>query len=221
MLGQDLDHRKGDTMTERKYIDVTGTAKLIRKALKESFPGVKLSVRSERYAGGSSINVSWTDGPTKPQVEHVAGAFEGSYFDGMIDYKGSRYHKLDGERVHFMADFIFCNRSHTDKAICSAIIKAAMEYGTKNLPTVEDFKQGYCLSLGPMSDEHETFWSWSNIIHRTMEETDRYGQPLEDEPPAVTPQPSVTLARVEFDGSDNYQSSQTSVALNEVRGPVQ
>ncbi|GAF85026.1 unnamed protein product [marine sediment metagenome] len=203
-----------------EYVAVTETAKLIRKALRESFPGVKFSVRSEKYAGGASINIGWTDGPTTPQVEHVAGAFEGSYFDGMIDYKGSRFHKLDGERVHFMADYIFCNRHHTDRAICSAIIAAAMEYGTKNLPTVEDFKQGDCLSRGPMSDEHETFWSWSNIIHRTMEEQDRYGKPRE-EPPAVTPQPSKTLARVEFDGSDNYSHSQTSVAIHEVRGPAQ
>jgi len=205
-------------MTERKYIDVTGTAKLIRKALRESFPGVKFSVRSERYAGGSSINIAWTDGPTGKQVEHVAGVFEGSYFDGNIDYKGSRYHRLDGEPVHFCADFIHCNREHTDAAICSAIIKAAMEYGTRNLPTVEDFKQGRSLSSGPMSDDLETFWSWSNIIHRTMGELDRYGRAEEN--PAVTPQPSKTLARLEFDGSDNYGCSQTAVALNDVRGPV-
>ena len=208
-------------MTDRKYIDVTETAKLIRKALRESFPGVKFSVRSDRYSGGSSINVSWTDGPTGKQVERVAGAFQGSYFDGMIDYKGSRYHKLDGEPVHFFADFVFCNREHTDKAICSAIIKATMEYGTKDLPTLEDFKQGRSLNTGPMDGyDGSPFWSWSNIIQRTMGETDRYGQPIEG-PPAVAPQPSKTLARVEFDGSDNYTCSQTSVALNDVRGGVQ
>jgi len=202
-----------------EYIDTKEVAKLIRKALKESFPAYKFSVRLERYAGGSSITVSWTDGPTVNQVEQVAGVFEGSYFDGMIDYKGSRYHKLDGERVHFGSDYIHCYRSHTDGAICSAIIKAAMEYGTKNLPTVEDFKQGYCLSSGPMSDDHETFWSWSNIIHRTMEGGDQHGDAFEE--PEIEPQPSKTLARVEFDGSDAYQCSQTSMAINDVKGPVQ
>lgn len=207
-------------MTERKYIDVTATAKLIRKALRESFPGVKFSVRSERYAGGSSINIRWTDGPTGPQVEHVAGAFEGSYFDGMIDYKGSRYHTLDGEPVHFCADFIHCNRENTDAAICSAIVKAAMDYGTRQLPTVDDFKQGRSLSSSPLEGEYPgPFWSWSNIIHRTLQEKDSHGQPSEA-PPAVTPQESKTLARVEFDGSDNYTCSQTAVALNDVRGPV-
>lgn len=194
-------------MTERKYIDVTGTAKLIRKALKESFPAVKFSVRSERYAGGSSINISWTDGPTGKQVERVAGAFEGGYFDGMIDYKGSLYHQLDGEPVHFCADFVFCNRHHTDKAICSAIIAAAMEHGTKDLPTVDDFKQGRSLNMSPLDGcRGEPFWSWSNIIQRTMGETDRYGNE-NSEDPAVKPEPSKTLARVELEGSDGYGQS--------------
>lgn len=202
-----------------EYISVVETAKLIRKALKETFPGFKFSVRSERYSGGASIDVWWTDGPTVPQVDRVAGAFEGSYFDGMIDYKGSRYHKLDGELVHFGADFIHCSREHTDAAICSAIIKAAMEYGTRNLPDVEGFRTGQGYLRGPMEDDSGPFWSWQSIIHRTMEEKDRYGQPIN--PPAVEPQPSKTLARLEFAGSDNYTHSQTSVALNEVRGAVQ
>jgi hypothetical protein len=138
----------------------------------------------------------------------------------MIDYKGPRYHKLDGAQVHFGADFIFCDRHHSEKTITSAIIKAAMEYGTSDLPTVEDFESGNSHNMSPREGcKGEQGWSWSNIIRRTMEETDRHGQPIE-EPPAVTPQPSKTLARVEFAGSDNYSCSQTSVALNEVRGPV-
>ena len=35
---------------EREYISVTDTAKLIRLVLKESFPGVKFSVKSSKYA---------------------------------------------------------------------------------------------------------------------------------------------------------------------------
>lgn len=207
-----------------EIIDTKEVAKLIRKALKEVFPGFKFSVRLERYAGGSSITVRWTDGPTVPQVEAVAGAFQGSYFDGMIDYKGSRYHKLDGRRVHFGADFIFCYRAHTDKAICSAIIAAAMEYGTQNLPTVEEFKSGESQTRGPMSqdrNEYEPFWNWSNIIRRVLEEKDDHGNPRTDIEPAVTPQHSKTLARVEFDGSDAYTHSQTSMAIADRKGPVQ
>jgi len=68
-----------------RYIDVAEVAKLIRKHLKKNFAGVKFSVRISRYAGGSSINVGWTDGPTQAEVEKVTGPFQGSRFDGMID----------------------------------------------------------------------------------------------------------------------------------------
>lgn len=39
---------------EKTYQSCAETAKLLRQALKESFPGVKFSVRSSTYAGGAS-----------------------------------------------------------------------------------------------------------------------------------------------------------------------
>jgi hypothetical protein len=114
-----------------KYISTTGTAKLIRKALKESFPGVKFSVRSDVYSGGSSINVSWTDGPTSKMVEAVAKTFQGAYFDGMQDYKGSTFAMIDGEQVRFGADFVFCER-RTTRAFLERVKAAAIRmYGEK------------------------------------------------------------------------------------------
>lgn len=75
----------------RDWIDTAEVAKLIRKALKrefgESFPGTKFSVRSERYSGGSSVNVGWTDGPTTYAVDKVIGVYSGADFDGMVDLK--------------------------------------------------------------------------------------------------------------------------------------
>jgi predicted RNA methylase len=62
-------------------------AKLIRAALKRAFPDTKFSVRSSKYSMGSSIDVSWTDGPTRRMVETLAGQYHGSSFDGMIDLK--------------------------------------------------------------------------------------------------------------------------------------
>lgn len=78
-------------MTEPRYISTTDTAKLVRKLLKAKFPGVKFSVRSDKYAGGSSIRVDWTDGPTAKLVDAYVQPFAGSGFDGMIDYKYSTY----------------------------------------------------------------------------------------------------------------------------------
>lgn len=67
------------------YIDTADVAKLIRHQLAQRFPAVKFSVRLKRYAGGSSINVYWVDGPTGKQVEEVTRNYEGRRFDGMID----------------------------------------------------------------------------------------------------------------------------------------
>lgn len=68
-----------------RYISAADTAKLIRKQLKAKFAGVKFSVRTDSYAGGASIDVEWTDGPTARLVDAVVKPFAGGGFDGMID----------------------------------------------------------------------------------------------------------------------------------------
>ena len=45
------------------YLRCAEVAKLLRAALKETFPGVTFSIRSRTYAGGASIDVTWRDGP--------------------------------------------------------------------------------------------------------------------------------------------------------------
>lgn len=85
-----------------RYIDTAEVAKMLRPQLKRVFPGVKFSVRIERYSGGSSIDVRWIDGPTVEQVEQVSHAFQGARFDGMIDLQygaNSWYCAKHGARV--------------------------------------------------------------------------------------------------------------------------
>lgn len=77
-------NRDGDGVA---WIRTKDLSALIRSALAKSFPGVKFSVRSHCYSGGSSINVRWTDGPTCKSVEAVADPFAMGGFDGMIDLK--------------------------------------------------------------------------------------------------------------------------------------
>lgn len=124
--------------TQKRYLTCAETAQLVRKALRTEFPGVKFSVRSDTYAGGASIRVRWTDGPTSSDVDRIAGAFAGADFDGMVDLKVYAEHWLhpDGsvsiahrpgttgsfmeiigdpigptaELVDFGADYVFCNR---------------------------------------------------------------------------------------------------------------
>ena len=76
-------------MSDRVYLSVVETAKLIRKTLKIAFPSQKFSVRSKSYSGGASITVGWRDGPSGKEVDAVVKPFEGAGFDGMIDLKYS------------------------------------------------------------------------------------------------------------------------------------
>lgn len=131
-----------------KYFTCTETAKIIRKALKESFTDMKFSVTSKIYSGGASISVSWTNGANQAQVESVIRHFKGAYFDPSIDYQGNIYHMMDGQQVSFGADFIFCNRHYSDAAIQRAIDRVYRKYegnfsdSPEPKATVEEFSKG-------------------------------------------------------------------------------
>jgi len=81
-------------MTDTTYISAVETAKLVRKALKNDFPGVKFSVKTSTYSGGASVRVRYTDGPRKAEVHATATQYEGGGFDGMIDMAYSLEHWL-------------------------------------------------------------------------------------------------------------------------------
>jgi hypothetical protein len=142
-----------------EYLSCTETAKLVRQALKKAFPTVKFSVNSKNYAGGASINVAWKDGPATKEVEAVAKNYQGAGFDGMIDLKYNISHWLmpdgsvvvrtnpgtlgngglyegesnpcpeGGREVHFMADFIFCNRDYSIPVLQEVADKVCAHYG--------------------------------------------------------------------------------------------
>lgn len=114
------------------YISCADTAKLIRKALKENFPGVKFSVRSDTYSGGASIDVKWLDGPAAPSVEEVVIQFKGATFDGMTDMKSYHTSSLNGEEVHFGADFVFCKRSLSRTFIDTIVPQFCKKYGVNS-----------------------------------------------------------------------------------------
>jgi hypothetical protein len=99
-----------------RTIATRDVAKLIRKRVKDLFPGIRFSVRSKAYSGGSSITVSWTDGPTEAEVSPAVKAYEGADFDGMVDlktYKRGVISHPDGsiEEIQYGADFVFVRRS--------------------------------------------------------------------------------------------------------------
>jgi hypothetical protein len=161
-------------------------------------------VRSSNYAGGASIRFSWTDGPTADQVKAISDKFEGGYFDGMIDYKGCRYHELDGAPVRFGADFIFAERTQSDALMQRAIDGLRDRYpgnfsylADKGVEvTVEKCKAGELYSVdfyAGTGGASPTNSVQSVVMNAAAKRTTWAG-----------PKPSATLARVKFAGDDGY-----------------
>ena len=93
----DLNNETKEREGGMTYLTCAETAKLLRKALKKSFPGVKFSVRSDR----NSIRIEYLDGPAKSEVTKLANGYEGAGFDGMIDLKYYNNHAVneDGDVI--------------------------------------------------------------------------------------------------------------------------
>jgi len=185
------------------YVSATDTNKLIRAALRESFPGVKFSVRK---TPGGSCRIQWTDGPNAKQVDSLLSAFEGSYVDGMIDYKGQRYAWLDGKEAHFLVDFIFTDREYSRETEFRAIRRTCHEYAHQceylaNTPPsqiYDDWKSGKLYNVYPCGGG----WDMSHSLQSMLNE--RCGKHTF----CPFPAPSKTLARVSFKGSDGYGAGQ-------------
>jgi len=111
------------------YISVTDTAKIIRRELKKHFPSVIFSVRSSSYSMGASIDVSWTDGPTREEVEVITNQFNGSIFDGMTDMKSSRYAQWEGREVRWGSDYVFPTRKYSKQFYRQVAERICKEYG--------------------------------------------------------------------------------------------
>lgn len=134
-------------MSDTQYLTCAETAKLVRVALKESFPGIKFSVTSSVYSGGASINIKYQNGPTCKQVKAVVSNFEGSYFDGMTDYKGRNYSSMNGVNVRFGADFIFVNRKYS-MAFFEIAVRAACKYYGYAMPELCESSFGAYIARG-------------------------------------------------------------------------
>lgn len=170
-------------MSETRYLTCAETAKLVRKALKREFPGVKFSVRSKTYSGGASINVGWTDGPTRKDVEATAGVYAGGDFDGMIDMAfhvttwlmpdgSATWGKSPGtggqhgscpdynyEKPHPDAELVSMG---SDYVFCTRSYTVPMEHVGRDLCTLQQMEYTD-LNMGGLLGPHDTEWLLQHI----------------------------------------------------------
>jgi hypothetical protein len=118
-------------------------ARNLRAQLKARWPGIKFCVRTERFAGGDSLRVSWTDGPNSTLVDAIACRYRAGSFDGMTDcydYCRTVWTDAFGD-----AKYVTTTRDYSPAAIAWA--KAT--YG--DTPDPHYRREAYWIALGGIS----------------------------------------------------------------------
>lgn len=173
-----------DTHTTTRWIDTADVAKMIRKHLKSVFPGVKFSVKIQRYSGGSSVRINWVDGPTDREVSSIVGQYRGSDFDGMTDSTVTREPTIIAteqgiEAVRFSPGFIFTNRRYSAETLRNAVAEVAKKYGCSGDAEIregyfgaefvnrKDAERAVCENA-----EGEIYWSLEAVARRHLEGND-------------------------------------------------
>lgn len=115
-------------------------AKNMRTELKRAFPGIKFSVTGSSFAGGCSIHVKWTDGPTAKQVDAIIDKYQYGHFDGMTDYYD--YNDSVFCEVFGSTKYTSSSRQYSDEFIARGIAKIVEEFGGCEPITVAEYRQG-------------------------------------------------------------------------------
>lgn len=151
-----------------RHLSTTDTAKLLRTMLKATYPATKFSVCSRSYSMGSSIDVSWTDGPTKTAVDALVQPIAGADFNGMEDIKEYRGAiTVDGEQVHSGCDFIFAQRTLSDAAWLLVATHVAAKFNVP-VPARDGAERVY-----PVIGGHYDFSQYVRTVSNDRTELDR------------------------------------------------
>ena len=104
----------------------------IRIELKQNFPGVKFKVVSKSFSNGTSIGISWVDGPNTKEVEKVVNKYE--YVNGYNDL----------QQEYGLAKYVHVTREFSDETIVKALQKIADKWANPGevRPTLENYKTG-------------------------------------------------------------------------------
>lgn len=87
-------------------------ARSIKRELKIAFPEMKFSVKSQSYAHGNNVRVSWKGLLNRHEVENIIAKYEHGSFnpsDDLYTYKYTAFHKEFGS-----AKYVFATQNYTD-----------------------------------------------------------------------------------------------------------
>lgn len=82
---------KAELKANPKASSHSNCAAAIREELKKEMPNYKFYVRSETFAGGDAVRISWENGPTVKQIEAIVNKYAYGRFDSMEDLSYSEH----------------------------------------------------------------------------------------------------------------------------------
>jgi hypothetical protein len=128
------------------------TAQAIRKELKQHFPSIKFSVKSDSFAGGDSVYVEWYNGPTYDMVSSVVSKYQYGKFDGMFDIYEHSNSRKDIPQVKYV---------QTQREITDDIMDMAFQDGKSifgDWETLSDRNQSFSDRMGRYRTPAEDIW---------------------------------------------------------------
>jgi hypothetical protein len=144
------------------------TAKVIRTTLKQHYPAVGFTVKSHNFAGGDSVNVDWTDGPTTEAINRLIAEYESGTFDPTCDLYEYRTDKPN----HPTAKYVGTSRHFSPAVYAAKRAELVKKYGipeginddNDRLPENKRFDECYYFGQFINHELHKTTFSEADEI---------------------------------------------------------
>lgn len=120
-------------------------AKQIRQDLKKAFPEIKFSVRSESFAGGDAINITYENGIPECKIEEVVEKYIAGHYNSMEDIYEYKKNEDNIPRVKYLH---VCRELSPDK-------QAQLE---------GEFIREYCLKDFTLETFHKKFGNYDKCL---------------------------------------------------------
>jgi hypothetical protein len=147
------------------------TTSLLKKFFRNEL-GMTISVRTEKYSMGSSLNISYTLGASDNYVSSIVNCLQHGSFDGMIDlyeYREVPDFKVDGYVLETQK-YVFV-RQELPEPLRVAMANAIRNDFWSQLPepTVDNFCENWDMeTYNQVMD-----WNWSQFFHKNVKSSNR------------------------------------------------
>ncbi len=125
--------RKTEAKGNKTLSSAAQAAAAIREELKQ-FAGVKFTVKSENFAGGNSVHIGWTDGPTSEMVNDIIKKYQYGHFNGMEDI----YENTNSRNDIPQAKYVSGQRDRSPETEAQILEDIKKEYSAEYLTELRD-----------------------------------------------------------------------------------